>query len=66
MRKLREKNMGLKKMKNQSKQTIKVDYSPAVVSAIKGEAKAKKISFNRVIELMGKNLSTGAVHPREK
>lgn len=30
--------MGLKKMKNQSKQTIKVDYSPAVVSAIKAES----------------------------
>lgn len=53
-------------MKNQSKQTIKVDYSPAVISAIKAEAKAKKISFNRVIELMAKKFIDSAVHPREK
>lgn len=58
--------MVLKKMKNQSKQTIKVDYSPDVLSAIKAEAKAKKISFNRVIELMAKKFVDRCGTPERK
>ena len=47
--------MESKKMKNKkNNQTIKIDYSPEVVSAIKAEANYRKISFNKVVEEMAK------------
>ena len=53
-------------MKKTNKETIKVHYSPEVISAINAEAKSRNISFNKVVEEMIKNFVNRCGTPKEK
>lgn len=53
-------------MKKTNKETIKVHYSPEVISAINAEAKSRNISFNKVVEEMTKKFVDRCGTPKEK